>query len=42
MRMFLISDNIDTKIGMRLAGIDGIVVHGREEALNALQDAIKV
>ena len=26
MRMFLISDNVDTLTGMRLAGIDGVVV----------------
>lgn len=27
MRMFLISDNVDTYTGMRLAGVDGVVVH---------------
>lgn len=27
MRMYLISDNVDTYTGMRLAGVDGIVVH---------------
>lgn len=31
MKMYLISDNIDTYTGMRLAGIEGAVVHGREE-----------
>ena len=25
--MFLISDNIDTYTGMRLAGVEGVVVH---------------
>lgn len=30
MKMFLISDNIDTYTGMRLAGVDGIVVHEKE------------
>lgn len=40
MRMFLISDNIDTKTGMRLAGIDGVVVHEREEAIKALREAM--
>ena len=30
MKMYLISDNIDTLIGMRLAGIDGVVVHEKE------------
>lgn len=29
--MYLISDNIDTYTGMRLAGVEGAVVHGREE-----------
>ena len=27
MKFYLISDNIDTQMGMRLAGIDGVVVH---------------
>ena len=27
MKMYLISDNLDTLTGMRLAGVDGIVVH---------------
>lgn len=38
MKMFLISDNIDTYTGMRLAGVDGVVVHEKEvlrEKLNA-------
>ena len=26
MKMFLISDNVDTYTGMRLAGVDGVVV----------------
>ena len=30
MKMYLISDNIDTLTGMRLAGVDGIVVHERD------------
>jgi len=39
--MFVISDNVDTKTGMRLAGIEGIVVHERDEVLGALNDALK-
>lgn len=31
MKMYLISDNIDTWTGMRLAGVDGCVVHEKEE-----------
>lgn len=38
--MFLISDNVDTKAGMRLAGIDGVVVHERQEALDAIRAAL--
>ena len=26
MKMYLISDNIDTLTGMRLAGVDGVIV----------------
>ena len=40
MKMFLISDNIDTYTGMRLAGVEGVVVHEREELRRALEDAI--
>ena len=36
MRMYLISDNVDTLTGMRLAGIEGIVVHERDELHQAL------
>ena len=36
MKMYLISDNIDTCTGMRLAGIEGTVVRGREELKSAL------
>lgn len=40
MRFALISDNHDTLTGMRLAGIDGVVVHDRQSAEKALLDAI--
>ena len=40
MKMFLISDNIDTKIGMRLAGVDGVVFHERDEALDVFKKAM--
>lgn len=36
MRMFLISDNVDTQMGFRLAGIEGVVVHDEP----ALQEAL--
>ena len=31
MKMYLISDNIDTYTGMRLAGVEGAVVHEKAE-----------
>ena len=40
MKMFLISDNIDTYTGMRLAGVEGVVVHEREELHRALEEAM--
>ncbi|MBN2853418.1 MAG: V-type ATP synthase subunit F [Clostridia bacterium] len=40
MRMFLISDNIDTRTGMRLAGVEGTVVHQIDEVKEALEKAI--
>lgn len=40
MKMFLISDNVDTRTGMRLAGVDGVVVHERAEIIDALKRAV--
>ena len=40
MKMFLISDNIDTQTGMRLAGVEGVVVHERVELRQALEKSI--
>ena len=36
MKAYLISDNIDTATGMRLAGIEGVVVHEQDELEAAL------
>ena len=36
MKMFLLSDNIDTEIGLRLSGVQGKVVHTKEEVLGWL------
>lgn len=41
MKMYVISDNIDTKTGMRLAGIKGIVVHTKPEVEAAIREKIK-
>ncbi len=40
MKMYLLSDNIDTLMGMRLAGIEGIVVHTELEIREQLNDII--
>lgn len=39
MKIFLISDNTHTLAGMRLAGVEGAVVHEREEVLTELKKA---
>ena len=40
MRFYLISDNVDTQLGMRLAGIEGVVVHEEPEVRKALEEAM--
>lgn len=40
MRFYLVSDNVDTQAGMRLAGIDGVVVHEQDEVREALESAM--
>lgn len=36
MKMYLISDNVDTYTGMRLAGVEGDVVHEKQELKEAI------
>lgn len=36
MKVYCISDNLDTLTGMRLAGIQGTMIHTKEEALEQL------
>lgn len=38
--MYLISDNVDTLTGLRLAGVDGVVVHERNELREELENAM--
>lgn len=40
MKMYLLSDNIDTQRGMRLAGVDGVVVHTYDEVKQALDGVL--
>ena len=41
MKMFLISDNVDTYTGIRLAGVDGVVVHERKELREQLEKVLQ-
>ena len=40
MKMYLISDIVDTLTGLRLAGVDGVVVHERNELREELENAM--
>lgn len=42
MKFYLISDNVDTKMGMRLAGIDGVVIHSDSEVRAELEKAMNM
>ncbi len=37
MRSYLISDNIDTFVGMKMVGIESIVLHEKEEIIKKLE-----
>ena len=37
MKFYLISDNVDTEMGLRLVGIEGEVVHKRRDFLEVLE-----
>ena len=41
MKMYLISDNIDTEKGLRLAGVKGVVAHEYEEIVAAFKAAME-
>ena len=41
MKFYLISDNTDTLMGMRLAGIEGVVAHEEDEVISVLEKAMK-
>ena len=40
MKLFLISDNVDTYTGMKLAGVDGVIVHEKQELKDILHEVI--
>ena len=39
MKYFVITDSTDTQVGLRLAGIEGVVVREADEAAEAIDDA---
>ena len=41
MKFYLISDNTDTLMGMRLAGIEGVLAHEKDEVISVLDNAMK-
>lgn len=41
MKMYLISDNIDTLTGMRLAGVEGEIAHGQKETKVAVEKVLE-
>ena len=41
MRSFLISDNKDTLVAMRFAGVEGVILHERDEVLSQISECVK-
>ncbi|MBQ6152341.1 MAG: V-type ATP synthase subunit F [Ruminococcus sp.] len=41
MKMYLISDNVDTLMGMRLSGVEGVVLHEEELVRNKLKELME-
>lgn len=41
MKFYLLSDNVDTLLGLRLVGIEGEVVHKRRDFLELLETKLK-
>lgn len=41
MRMYLLSDNVDTLMGMRMSGVDGVVLHEEQELREKLDSLLK-
>jgi V/A-type H+-transporting ATPase subunit F len=37
MRSYLISDNVDTFVGMKMVGMEGVVLHEKEEIIEKIE-----
>lgn len=40
MKFYLISDNMDTLIGMRMVGVEGVIAHQKDEVIEHLEYAL--
>ena len=41
MKSYLISDNVDTFVGMQMAGIEGVVLHEKEKIVEKIKELKK-
>ncbi|MGH4125878.1 MAG: V-type ATP synthase subunit F [Clostridium sp.] len=41
MRSYLISDNVDTFVGMQMAGLEGVLLHEKEEIVKKIEELRK-
>ena len=39
--MYLLSDNVDTLMGMRMSGVDGVVLHHEDELRDKLNELLE-
>lgn len=42
MKAFLLSDNMDTLVGMQMAGIDGVITYNKDDVLLFLNKLKKI
>jgi len=40
LKMYLVSDNVDTMTGLRLAGVEGVVVHKEDEVRKVINEIL--
>lgn len=41
MKFYVLSDNVDTLVGMRLVGIEGVVIHEQPKLITKLTEVMK-
>ena len=40
MKMYLMSDNVDTLVGMRMSGVEGVVLHSEQDVRDKLNELL--